>query len=412
MKESIDFASIKINLASPERIREISYGVVKKPETINYRTLKPERDGLFCERIFGTTKEWECACGKFKGIRYRGIVCDRCGVEVAHFKVRRERMGHIELAAPVGHIWFYANVPSRIGLMLNLSINDIRSVIYYERIIVIDINFSLLKEVDDAVPTFLKSRLKKKDVYPDEIFWEIIDDVIAEVVASKHKEEMRKEEKSLEQDGTKEFDIIAVVKRLFEDEFNHLREKITDYIVDVEFKDKAVGEIKAGIVIGLGAYALKKLLQQIEMDSEIQELRVKMHEKGVKTDKKVLKRLEIFESFKNSLNKSEWMILDVVPVIPPELRPMVQLEGGRFATSDLNDLYRRVINRNNRLKRLMSLRAPDIIIRNEKRMLQEAVDALFDNSRKKRAVKGTGGRPLKSLSDMLRGKQGRFRQNL
>jgi len=412
MKESTDFASIKINLASPERIREISYGVVKKPETINYRTLKPERDGLFCERIFGTTKEWECACGKFKGIRYRGIVCDRCGVEVSHFKVRRERMGHIELAAPVAHIWFYGNVPSRIGLALNISINDVKSVVYYERIIVININDNVLKEVDDVIPTLLKNRLKEKDVYPEEIFLEIIDDVVAEVVANKHRGEVHKEELRLEEEGITEIDIVEIVKRLFSEEFFEMRENIKDYIVDVEFMDRAVGEIKAGIVIGMGAYALKKLLQNIDIDKEIQNLRIKMHDKAQKTDKKILKQLELYEDFRNSGNKPEWMVLEVLPVIPPELRPMVQLDGGRFATSDLNDLYRRVINRNNRLRRLMTLRAPDIILRNEKRMLQEAVDALFDNSRKKRVVKGAGGRPLKSLSDMLRGKQGRFRQNL
>ena len=411
MKEFIDLAGVKISLASPERIREISHGVVKKPETINYRTLKPERDGLFCERIFGTTKDWECACGKFKGIRYKGVVCDRCGVEVTHSKVRRERMGHIELAAPVAHIWFYANIPSRIGLLLNITMADVTSVIYFERIIVVDIDYNILKEIDKNVHTYLKSKLKVKDVYPEEIFWEIIEDVSAEIVANRHSSQIKAAEKEAEENG-EDFHLVDKVRELFNDEFEDVYYKFRERVIDVEQKDKSVGDIKAGIVTGIGAYAIKKLLQKIDIDSEIRVLREKMYEKGLSTDKKVLKRLEIFEDLKNSDNKAEWMILNVLPVIPPELRPMVQLDGGRFATSDLNDLYRRVINRNNRLKRLMSLRAPEIIIRNEKRMLQEAVDALLDNSRKKRAVKGAQNRPLKSLSDMLKGKQGRFRQNL
>lgn len=331
MRDMSDFDKISINLASPERIREWSYGEVKKPETINYRTLKPERDGLFCERIFGTTKEWECSCGKFKGIRYKGVICDRCGVEVAHFKVRRERMGHIELAAPVSHIWYYKSVPSRIGLLLAVSVNELRSILYYEKYIVIEPGDTDLKE---------------KDI-------------------------------------------------LTEDEFLDKRETWGP-----NFRAE------------MGASAIKELLEKIDLEEETAILRDKMNEKGLKSDSKLLKRLEILEDFKVSMNEPSWMVLEVVPVIPPELRPMVPLDGGRFATSDLNDLYRRVINRNNRLKKLLSLKAPEIIIRNEKRMLQEAVDALFDNSRRKRVVKGPGNRPLKSLSDMLKGKQGRFRQNL
>ncbi|RPJ09021.1 MAG: DNA-directed RNA polymerase subunit beta' [Spirochaetaceae bacterium] len=331
MRDFQDFDSIKIKLASPEQIRAWSYGEVKKPETINYRTLRPEKDGLFCERIFGTTKEWECYCGKFKSIRYRGVICDRCGVEVTHFKVRRERMGHIELAAPVSHIWFYRSVPSRMGLLLDLSITALRSVLYYEKYIIID-------EGD--------TDLKKMEL-------------------------------------------------LSEEEYHEAQERYG-----------------YSFTAGIGAEAVKTLLEALDLDALTAELRRKMIEKGVKSDKRLLKRIEIVENFRDSGNKPEWMILDVVPVIPPELRPMVQLEGGRFATSDLNDLYRRVINRNNRLKRLQALNAPDIIIRNEKRMLQEAVDALFDNSKKKRVVKGASNRPLKSLSDMLKGKQGRFRQNL
>ncbi|GHU38624.1 DNA-directed RNA polymerase subunit beta' [Spirochaetia bacterium] len=331
MRDIQDFDSIMIRLASPDMIRQWSYGEVKKPETINYRTLRPEKDGLFCERIFGTTKEWECYCGKFKSIRYKGVICDRCGVEVTHFKVRRERMGHVELAAPVSHIWYYRSVPSRIGLLLNLPMNQLRSVLYYEKFIVLDAG-----ETD----------LKKLQLLTEEEWYDLTD------------------------------------------------------------------KYPGGFTAGMGAEAIKTLLEQVDLDTLAEELRAKMVEKGAKSDKRLLKRIDIVENFRASNNKPEWMILDVIPVIPPELRPMVQLDGGRFATSDLNDLYRRVINRNNRLKRLLSLNAPDIIIRNEKRMLQEAVDALFDNSKKKRVVKGASNRPLKSISDMLKGKQGRFRQNL
>ncbi|MDR0313685.1 MAG: DNA-directed RNA polymerase subunit beta' [Treponema sp.] len=331
MRDIQDFDSIMIRLASPQMIRDWSYGEVKKPETINYRTLRPEKDGLFCERIFGTTKEWECYCGKFKSIRYKGVICDRCGVEVTHFKVRRERMGHIELAAPVSHIWYYRSVPSRMGLLLDLPMSALRSVLYYEKYVVIDTG---------------DTDLKKQQL-------------------------------------------------LSEEEYN-------------EAQDRYGG----GFSAGMGAEAIRTLLENIDLDRVAVELRAKMIEKGPKSDKRLLKRIDIVENFRNSRNKPEWMILDVIPVIPPELRPMVQLDGGRFATSDLNDLYRRVINRNNRLRRLMTLNAPDIIIRNEKRMLQEAVDALFDNSKKKRVVKGASNRPLKSISDMLKGKQGRFRQNL
>jgi DNA-directed RNA polymerase subunit beta' len=331
MRDIQDFDNIMIKLASPDQVRAWSYGEVKKPETINYRTLRPEKDGLFCERIFGTTKEWECYCGKFKSIRYKGVICDRCGVEVTHFKVRRERMGHIELASPVSHIWYYRSVPSRMGLLLDLTIAALRSILYYEKYIVIDPGDTDLKDME----------------------------------------------------------------LLTEEEF-------------MEAKERYGMSFSAGI----GAEAIRTLLENLDLEELSVTLREQMIDKGVKADKRLLKRIEIVENFRDSGNKPEWMILDVIPVIPPELRPMVQLDGGRFATSDLNDLYRRVINRNNRLKRLMALNAPDIIIRNEKRMLQEAVDALFDNSKKKRVVKGASNRPLKSLSDMLKGKQGRFRQNL
>ena len=331
MRDVQDFDSLKIKLASPETIRSWSYGEVKKPETINYRTLRPEKDGLFCERIFGTTKEWECYCGKFKSIRYKGVICDRCGVEVTHFKVRRERTGHIELAAPVSHIWYYRSVPSRMGLLLDLQVAALRSVLYYEKYIVIDPG---------------DTDLKKMDLLTEE-----------------------------------------------------------EYQTAVEHYGNA-------FTADMGAEAIKTLLEGLDLDALAAELRAKMIEKGSKSDKRLLRRIEIVENFRSSGNKVSWMILDVIPVIPPELRPMVQLDGGRFATSDLNDLYRRVINRNTRLKRLQQLSAPDIIVRNEKRMLQEAVDALFDNTKRKRAVKGASNRPLKSLSDLLKGKQGRFRLNL
>ncbi|MDR0623168.1 MAG: DNA-directed RNA polymerase subunit beta', partial [Treponema sp.] len=331
MRDIQDFDSIMIKLASPDMIRAWSYGEVKKPETINYRTLRPEKDGLFCERIFGTTKEWECYCGKFKSIRYKGVICDRCGVEVTHFKVRRERMGHIELAAPVSHIWYYRSVPSRMGLLLDIPMTALRSVLYYEKYVVIDSGDTDLKKM----------------------------------------------------------------QLLTEEEYYEAQERYG-----------------GGFSAGMGAEAVRTLLENLNLDQMAADLRAKMIDKGAKSDKRLLKRIEIVENFRNSTNKPEWMILDVIPVIPPELRPMVQLDGGRFATSDLNDLYRRVINRNNRLKRLQTLNAPDIIIRNEKRMLQEAVDALFDNSKRKRVVKGASNRPLKSISDMLKGKQGRFRQNL
>ena len=331
MLEFNNFEAIQIGLASPDKIREWSRGEVKKPETINYRTLKPEKDGLFCERIFGPTKDWECHCGKYKKIRYKGIVCDRCGVEVTKSKVRRERMGHIELAAPVSHIWYFKGIPSRMGLILDISPRILEKVLYFASYIVIDPG---------------KTLLEKKQV-------------------------------------------------LTEKEYKEAYERYGD-------KFRA----------GMGAEAIRELLQEIDMDSLAAELREELADSVGQKKVKIIKRLEVVESFKNSNNKPEWMIMEVVPVIPPEIRPMVQLDGGRFATSDLNDLYRRVINRNNRLKRLLELGAPDIIVRNEKRMLQEAVDALIDNGRRGRPVTGPGNRPLKSLSDMLKGKQGRFRQNL
>ncbi len=331
MIEYNNFESIRISLASPEKIRQWSRGEVKKPETINYRTLKPERDGLFCERIFGPQKDWECHCGKYKRVRYKGVICDRCGVEVTKAKVRRERMGHIELAAPVSHIWYFKGIPSRLGLMLDMSPRSLEKVLYFAQYIVTDPGDTTLSE------------------------------------------------KQL----------------LTELEYREYRE-----------------HYKNAFKADMGAEAIKTLLTKIDLDKETLELRKELKDSKGQKKIRITRRLEVVEAFRTSGNRPEWMIMDVIPVIPPDLRPMVQLDGGRFATSDLNDLYRRVINRNNRLKKLLDLGAPDIIVRNEKRMLQEAVDALINNGRRGRPVTGPGNRPLKSLSDMLSGKQGRFRQNL
>jgi len=331
MKEIQDFDSIMIKLASPEQIKDWSYGEVKKPETINYRTLRPERDGLFCEKIFGTTKEWECYCGKFKSIRYKGVICDRCGVEVTNTKVRRERMGHITLAAPVSHIWYYRSVPSRMSMLLDITRNSLQSILYYEKYVVINAG---------------DTNLKSKQLLSEEEYWQ--------------------------------------AREQYGDSFE----------------------------AGMGAEAVRKLLVNLDLEELSRDLREQMRLKGDKADKRLLKRIEVCENFRDSGNRPEWMILTVIPVIPPDLRPMVQLDGGRFATSDLNDLYRRIINRNNRLKKLIDLNAPEVIIRNEKRMLQQAVDSLFDNGRCRRPVLGSNNRPLKSLTDMIKGKQGRFRENL
>ncbi|WP_317311902.1 DNA-directed RNA polymerase subunit beta' [Clostridium thermobutyricum] len=332
MFELNNFDAIQIGLASPEQIRAWSRGEVKKPETINYRTLKPERDGLFCERIFGPIKDWECHCGKYKRVRYKGIVCDRCGVEVTKAKVRRERMGHIELAAPVSHIWYFKGIPSRMGLILDMSPRSLEKILYFASYVVID---------PKETPLLKKQLLNEKEY----------------------------------------------------------REAVDKY-----------GE--ESFIAGMGAEAIQELLGEIDLETQAKELKEELKQSTGQKKVRIIRRLEVIESFKASGNDPRWMIINVIPVIPPDLRPMVQLDGGRFATSDLNDLYRRVINRNNRLKKLLDLGAPDIIVRNEKRMLQEAVDALIDNGRRGRPVTGPGNRPLKSLSDMLKGKQGRFRQNL
>src|SRR5665213_2621466 len=328
-----DFDSIRISLASPEKIRSWSHGEVTKPETINYRTFKPERDGLFCARIFGPIADWECLCGKYKRMKHRGVICDKCGVEVTLSRVRRERLGHIELASPCSHVWFFKGLPSRIGYLLDITLRELERVLYFEAFVIVDPG-----EVTD---------LRKGEVISDE----------------------RKR------------------------------------ALDQEFPGKFVAM--------MGAEGIKELLKKVDVDSLSLDIRERMKTEVSQQKKlKYAKRLRVAESFRKSGNKPEWMILDVIPVIPPELRPLVPLDGGRFATSDLNDLYRRVINRNNRLKKLIELHAPDVIVRNEKRMLQEAVDALFDNGRRGRVLRGANNRPLKSLSDTLKGKQGRFRQNL
>src|SRR3954464_10984359 len=329
-----DFDSIRISLASPEKIRSWSHGEVTKPETINYRTFKPERDGLFCARIFGPVTDWECLCGKYKRMKHRGVICDKCGVEVTLSKVRRERLGHIELASPCSHVWFFKGLPSRIGHLLDISLRELESVLYFESYVVLDPGDAPVQE--------------------------------AEVI----KEETKFRE------------------------------------LDQQFR-------ATGFKAMMGAEAIKELLKRLQVDELSTELRERMkHETSLQKRLKYSKRLKVVEAFRRSGNKPQWMILDVIPVIPPELRPLVPLDGGRFATSDLNDLYRRVINRNNRLKKLMDLHAPEVIVRNEKRMLQESVDALFDNGRRGRVLRGANNRPLKSLSDTLKGKQGRFRQNL
>src|SRR5271156_6597328 len=327
------FDQMRISIASPERIRSWSFGEVKKPETINYRTFKPERDGLFCARIFGPIKDYECLCGKYKRMKYRGIICEKCGVEVTLSKVRRDRMGHIELASPVAHIWFLKSLPSRIGLLLDMTLKDLERILYFENYVVIEPGLTPLKQHQLLSE---EDYLKAQDDYGDDQF-----------------------------------------------------------------------------TASIGAEALRTMLSAIDLGEEKERLRDELRDTNSEARrKKLVKRLKLVEAFIESNSRPEWMILEVVPVIPPELRPLVPLDGGRFATSDLNDLYRRVINRNNRLKRLIELRAPDIIVRNEKRMLQEAVDALFDNGRRGRIITGANKRPLKSLSDMLKGKQGRFRQNL
>jgi len=424
-----NFDRLRIGLASSEQIRQWSKGEVKKPETINYRTLKPEKDGLFCEKIFGPTKDWECYCGKYKRVRFKGIVCERCGVEVTRAKVRRERMGHIELAAPVSHIWYFKGVPSRMGYLLDIAPKDLEKVLYFASSIITSVNeedreadIAMLKDELNADLEQLDAEkaeeiteieaerdrliaVARGEADPEE-HDEIDEDTSAEDKVKKLTKESERDLKDIEEEYS---DRKALYTEAF-DTFNKLSVKalINDETLYRELKVR-YGTYFRG---GMGAEAVKDLLAQIDLDDLAEELRVQIRDGKGQKRQKAIKRLKVVDSFKRSTNRPEWMILDAVPVIPPDLRPMVQLDGGRFATSDLNDLYRRVINRNNRLKRLLDLGAPEIIVNNEKRMLQEAVDALFDNGRRGRPVTGPGNRPLKSISDMLKGKQGRFRQNL
>ncbi len=443
-----NFDAIKIGLASSKQIRSWSSGEVTKPETINYRTLKPEKDGLFCERIFGPTKDWECYCGKYKRVRYKGIVCERCGVEVTRSKVRRERMGHVDLAAPVSHIWFFKGVPSRIGYLLDMAPKELEKVLYFAASIVTWIDDEarqkdvpkLEKEIQKTIDSYdaereervleLRESLERRVEYlktgkqagfsDDDLLWADTLDVNLKKLADDEREKMEKEiRKQFEAD-------ISDTEAYIEDASQRMRDVwelfqtmepkqvIADETLFRELKDRfgspyGWGEYFRG---GMGAESVRDLLQQVDLDAEREELEDQVKTAKGQKQSRAVKRLKVVSAFIHSDNRPEDMVLEAVPVIPPELRPMVQLDGGRFATSDLNDLYRRVINRNNRLKRLLDLGAPEIIVNNEKRMLQEAVDALFDNGRRGRPVTGPGNRPLKSLSDMLKGKQGRFRQNL
>ncbi|MEJ7819518.1 MAG: DNA-directed RNA polymerase subunit beta', partial [Rubrobacteraceae bacterium] len=429
---------ISIGLTSADEIREWSRGEVTKPETINYRTLRPEKDGLFCERIFGPSKDWECYCGKYKRIRFKGIICERCGVEVTRARVRRDRMGHVELAAPIAHVWFVKGVPSRMGYLLDISPKDLDRVLYFASSIVTwvdreeranDIDMlrervedeirTLEEERDEEITATQALRTKRESVIKGESsadeLTEEYEDIPEEereaAIGRVHKES----EEAIEDIQRSIDEQMALVRRSWE-EFQTLepRQIVDDEELFREMKDRFGDEYGYGVYFrgGMGAEAIRDLIIQVNLVEEAEELREVVNDSKGQKRQKAIKRLKVVDAFRVSGNKPEWMIMDAVPVLPPDLRPMVQLDGGRFATSDLNDLYRRVINRNNRLRRLLDLGAPDVIVNNEKRMLQEAVDALFDNGRRGRAVTGAGNRALKSLSDMLKGKQGRFRQNL
>ncbi|HET9051926.1 MAG TPA: DNA-directed RNA polymerase subunit beta', partial [Candidatus Dormibacteraeota bacterium] len=506
-----NFDALRLSIASPEMILSWSHGEVTKPETINYRTLKPERDGLFCEKIFGPTKDWECHCGKYKRYRYKGIICDKCGVEVTRSKVRRERMGHIKLASPVSHVWYFKGIPSRMGLLLDMSPRNLEKVLYYANYIVTSVDdkarreavekltpesderIARLKERAESAGTEERAELEARiaereqraaderdrlqaeleqrraalaesaadleeriregksrkapadfslaDGFVDEVVvpkgTALTEDVAVEVAsrARVRTEELEAEyaRRTQEAEDTAGAEVatwrIELEERLAtggdggETELAQLREEIDrhrqqleslqpkDLLTDIEYR-QYVERFGRVFKAGIGASAVRDLLNQIDLNDEATRLREESRSTSGQRRQKAIKRLRVVEAFRKSNTQPSWMILEVLPVVPPELRPMVQLDGGRFATSDLNDLYRRVINRNNRLKRLLELGAPEIIVRNEKRMLQEAVDALIDNGRRGRAITGTGNRKLKSLSDMLKGKQGRFRQNL
>nr|MDP9488288.1 DNA-directed RNA polymerase subunit beta' [Actinomycetota bacterium] len=411
------FDELRIGLATADDIRQWSHGEVKKPETINYRTLKPEKDGLFCEKIFGPTRDWECYCGKYKRVRFKGIICERCGVEVTRAKVRRERMGHIELAAPVTHIWYFKGVPSRLGYLLDLAPKDLEKVIYFAAYMITWVD-------DERRHQDLPSLEAKISVEKQQLEQRRDSDVEA------RQRKLEEDLAALEAEGAKS-DARRKVREGAEREMKQLRDRAQREIdrldeVWTRFKNLKVQDLEGDEMLyremrdrfglyfegGMGAAALQKRLESFDLEAEAESLRETIRTGKGQKKTRALKRLKVVSAFLNTRNSPMGMVLDCIPVIPPDLRPMVQLDGGRFATSDLNDLYRRVINRNNRLKRLLDLGAPEIIVNNEKRMLQEAVDALFDNGRRGRPVTGPGNRPLKSLSDMLKGKQGRFRQNL
>jgi len=429
-----DFNAIRISLASPEQVLAWSYGEVTKPETINYRTLRPEKDGLFCERIFGPTKDWECYCGKYKKIRYKGVVCDRCGVEVARAKVRRERMGHIRLAAPVAHIWFSKGTPSRLGLLLDLSPRNLERILYFAQYAVTLVDEAARARALASLEEFLDSELARLGTEKEAEVAAIRDgdaetpaedeaaEPQAEAAPAGEPESPESEEES-EEEADPHAEAIAAVEEKYEQQGEEIQQeiqarieelesiKILDLLTEARFRElrDRFGEVFRA---SMGAEAILDILKRMSMDDLRSDLREQVRNTSGQRRKKAIKRLRVLEAFRKSGNKPEWMVLTVLPVLPPELHPMVQLDGGRFATSDLNDLYRRVINRNNRLKHLLQLQAPDIIVRNEKRMLQEAVDALIDNGRRGRAIQGSHNHKLKSLTDLLRGKQGRFRQNL
>jgi len=396
MLEVNDFDAIRISLASPEQIKSWSYGEVTKPETINYRTLKPERDGLFCEKIFGPTKDYECFCGKYKKIRYKGIICDKCGVEVARAKVRRERMGHIQLACPVSHIWFAKGIPSRLGLLLDLSPRNLERVLYFSHYIITSVNTEARDLAIEELKEQVSQDMEERQAALEEKIQDMPDASVEEV--NQLRRDLSEENTPLRESllaDLEQLKELQVQKLLSENEYRERKQKWGDIFT-----------------AGMGAEAILKVLKSLDMHKLRIELLEETHSTSGQRRKKASKRLQVVEAFRRSGNKPEWMILTVLPVLPPDLRPTVQLDGGRFAISDINDLYRRVINRNNRLHHLIDIGAPEIIVRNEKRMLQEAVDSLIDNGKRGQPVSISGNHKLKSLSDMLRGKQGRFRQNL
>ncbi|MDU5854514.1 MAG: DNA-directed RNA polymerase subunit beta', partial [Varibaculum cambriense] len=417
MMDANKFDQLHIGMATADRVAEWSFGEVKKPETINYRTLKPEKDGLFCERIFGPTRDWECACGKYKRVRYKGIVCERCGVEVTRSKVRRERMGHIELAAPVTHIWYFKGVPSRLGYLLDLAPKDLEKVIYFAAYMITEVD-------EDArhqdLPNLENELSLEKQRLTERFEAQIMarqEKLEKDLAALEAKDAKNAEKEKIRKAADKE---VTQMRRKLDRELTRRDEVFTRFkelqVGDLEGDERLYRdlEMRYGIYFkgDKGAQAVQKRLQDFDLKAEAEKLKEEVETGTGQRKTRALKRLKVVSAFLQTGNKPDSMVLDRIPVIPPDLRPMVQLDGGRFATSDLNDLYRRVINRNNRLKRLLDLGAPQIIVNNEKRMLQESVDALFDNGRRGRPVTGPGNRALKSLSDMLKGKQGRFRQNL